>query len=177
MMSTSIAQRPPQAVEVEGQNGSTQMEDDPFDQEPVQEPRRQPHRYSSFDTQLFVLNQYTSSPSQAKRALEAHLTETDRRLQEASRLGTALVQQRKELSARLVDVEQQQGEEEIRPELRQKLIEVEKEYNDIGRDSARAFLAPKSRVQSSEDGTNGHVTMDARVGIMRIFTIIYANGL
>ena len=103
------------------------------------------------------------------------MTETDRRLQEASRLGTALVQQRKELSARLIEVEQQQGEQEIRPELRQKLIEVEKEYNEIGRDSARAFLAPKSRVQSSEDGSNGHVTMEARVG--RLWTFDYQRML
>ena len=99
------------------------------------------------------------------------MKETDRRLQEASKLGTALVQQRKELSARLIEVEQQQGEQEIQPELRQKLIEVEKEYNEIGRDSARAFLAPKSRVQGSEDGSNGHVTMDARVGKSRILTL------
>jgi chromosome segregation ATPase len=111
---------------------------------------REPHRYSSFDTQLFSLN--ASSPSQAKRALEAHLAETERRLQEASNLGTALVQQQKELSDKLKEVEQQQDGSEIGPELRQKLEELEKEYNEIGRESARAFLAPK-RVISGQDGT------------------------
>jgi hypothetical protein len=49
-------------------------------------------------------------------------------------------------------VEQQQDESDIGPDLRQKLVELEKEYNDIGRESARAFLAPK-RVISGGDGT------------------------
>ncbi|OKL57423.1 Anucleate primary sterigmata protein A [Talaromyces atroroseus] len=109
---------------------------------------REPHRYSAFDTQLFSLN--ASSPSQAKRALEAHLAETERRLQEASKLGTALVNQQKELTDKLHELEQQRDEGEIGPELRQKLIELEKEYNEIGRDSARAFLAPKRAVSGGE---------------------------
>lgn len=109
---------------------------------------REPHRYSAFDTQLFSLN--ASSPSQAKRALEAHLAETERRLQEASKLGTALVHQQKELTDKLQELEQQRDEGEIGPELRQKLIELEKEYNEIGRDSARAFLAPKRAVSGGE---------------------------
>ncbi|CRG87181.1 Anucleate primary sterigmata protein A [Talaromyces islandicus] len=109
---------------------------------------REPHRYSSFDTQLFSLN--ASSPSQAKRALEAHLAETERRLQEASKLGTALINQQKELSEKLQEVEQQRDEGEVGPELRQKLIELEKEYNEIGRESARAFLAPKRAISGGE---------------------------
>ncbi|CZT48320.1 related to AMI1 protein [Rhynchosporium secalis] len=106
------------------------------------------HRFSHFDNQLFALGP-TASPDQAKRALEAHLAETERRIQEASRLGTTLVEQRKELAERLKDVEKQQSEGDITPELRQKLVEVEKEYNEVGRESARAFL-PKSRVSSAE---------------------------
>ncbi|KAH7311008.1 hypothetical protein BKA65DRAFT_162735 [Rhexocercosporidium sp. MPI-PUGE-AT-0058] len=106
------------------------------------------HRFSHFDNQLFALGP-TASPDQAKRALEAHLAETERRIQEASKLGTTLVQQRKDLAERLKDVEKQQSEGDITPELRQKLVEVEKEYNEVGRESARAFL-PKSRVSSAE---------------------------
>jgi hypothetical protein len=106
------------------------------------------HRFSHFDTQLFALGP-TTSPDQAKRALEAHLTETERRIQEASKLGTTLVQQRKDLEERLKEVEKQQNEGDITPELRQKLVEIEKEYNEVGLESARAFL-PKSRVSSSE---------------------------
>jgi len=108
------------------------------------------HRYSNFDSQLFALGP-TTSPDQAKRALEAHLAETERRIQEASNLGTTLLQQRKDLAERLKDVEKQQSEGDITPELRQKLVEIEKEYNEVGRESARAFL-PKSRVSSSEMG-------------------------
>ena len=108
------------------------------------------HRFSHFDNQLFALGP-TTSPDQAKRALEAHLAETERRIQDASKLGTTLVQQRKDLAERLKEVEKQQNEGDITPELRQKLVEIEKEYNEVGRESARAFL-PKSRVSSSEMG-------------------------
>ncbi|MCJ1479622.1 hypothetical protein MMC13_008308 [Lambiella insularis] len=161
-MSTSLAKHPPQATLAEGENGNWSTDDDPFTTGAGQEQRRLPHRYSSFDTQLFALNHSASSPSQAKRALEAHLTETDRRLHEASKLGTALVKQRKDLSDRLNEVERQKGEREIGPELRQKLIEVEKEYNEIGRDSARAFLGPRSRLQPTDEGANGFSTADYR---------------
>ena len=108
------------------------------------------HRFSHFDNQLFALGP-TTSPDQAKRALEAHLAETERRIQEASKLGTTLVQQRKDLAERLKDVEKQQTEGDITPELRQKLVEIEREYNEVGLESTRAFL-PKSRVSSSEMG-------------------------
>ena len=113
------------------------------------------HRYSHFDNQLFALGP-NASPDQAKRALEAHLAETERRIQDASRLGTTLVQQRKELAERLKEVEKQQSEGEMTPELRQKLVEIEKEYNEVGRETARAFL-PKSRVSSSEMGVSPFV--------------------
>ncbi|KAI1088402.1 hypothetical protein F5B19DRAFT_429168 [Rostrohypoxylon terebratum] len=106
------------------------------------------HRFSNFDSQIFALGP-NASQLQAKRALEAHLAETDRRMEEAGKLGTALVQQRKELSDRLREVEKLQAEEELSDDLRQKLAEIEKDYNDVARESARAFL-PKQRVPSNE---------------------------
>ncbi|OBT58179.1 hypothetical protein VE04_01277 [Pseudogymnoascus sp. 24MN13] len=106
------------------------------------------HRYSNFDNQLFALGP-TTSPEQAKRALEAHLAETERRIRDASKLGTTLVQQRKELADRLKEIEKEQDEGEITPELQAQLVDIEKEYNEVGRERARAFL-PKSRVSSSE---------------------------
>lgn len=118
---------------------------DPFVSTPNLDPRQ---RFSAFNSELFSI--YTnSSPAHAKRALEAHLAETERRLQEASQLGTVLVQQRKELGERLKDVERQQEENELGTELRQKLVDLEREFNDVGKDTARAFL-PKSRVPSGE---------------------------
>ena len=133
------------SIDGQRKNASTEGLSDPFvTSAPGEgETRRTSHRYSAFDTQLFSQYQPNSSPGQAKKALEAHLAETDKRLEEASKLGTALVNQRKQLSERLKDIEAKQGEQEIGPELRQKLVEVEKEYNELGRDSARAFLAPK----------------------------------
>jgi len=107
-----------------------------------------PHRFSHFNSQLFALGP-DASPAQAKRALEAHLAETDRRMEEAGKLGTALVQQRHELTERLKEVEKLQAEGELSDDLRKKLIEIEKDYNEVARESARAFL-PKSRVPSNE---------------------------
>jgi hypothetical protein len=119
-------------------------QNDPF----ILAPATQHHRFSNFDAQVFALGP-NASPAQAKRALEAHLAETDRRMEEAGKLGTALVQQRKELTDRLKEVEKQQADGEISEDLRQKLVDIEKDYNEVARESARAFL-PKQRVPSNE---------------------------
>src|SRR5436190_17353911 len=147
-----------------GSDSVTTM-DDPFvsNLTPGGQSHREIHRYSSFDTQLFSLN--ASSPSQVKRALEVHLAETERRLQEAYKLGLALVEQQKELSNKLKEVEQQLDEGEIGPDLRRKLIDLEKEYNEIGRETARASLGPKSRLVASDDGEQGTPSLDGRVSI------------
>ncbi|KAK8194865.1 uncharacterized protein BKA78DRAFT_248277 [Phyllosticta capitalensis] len=110
-------------------------------------------RYAGFDTQTFSVYS-DSSPSATKRALEAHLAETERRLREASQLGTILVQQRKELGERLKEVESQSDSAELGAELRSKLIELEREFNEVGKDTARAFI-PKTRVPSY------HASLDA----------------
>lgn len=138
----ATANPPPGALAVEHHNGS-----DPF-LTSSQDPQRQ--RYSAFDNSQFSLY-LNGSPVQAKRALQAHLAETTRRLQETSHLGNALVQQRKEIEEKMKEVEQQQHANDIGPELRQKLVELEKEFNEVGRETARAFL-PKSRVPSGETG-------------------------
>lgn len=126
------------------------------------------HRFSHFDNQLFALGPGTS-PEQAKRALEAHLAETERRIQEASKLGTTLVQQRNELEERLKDVKEQQSEGEIKPELRQKLVEFQRDYDEVTRESSRAFL-PKSRVSSAEMGGSPFAG-DAKVAQLYIVSV------
>lgn len=162
-MSTSLAGIPRQPVGVEGVNGSSAEDDDPFKSTPPsQHPHPHPHRFSSFDTQLFALNHPSSSPSQAKRALEAHMVETERRLQETSRLGTALLEQKQRLSERIQEVETHQAEGEIGPELRQKLVDIEKEYNEVGRASARAFLGPKPDAQGT-GSFNSPFALDGKV--------------
>jgi len=132
---------------------------------------RETHRYSSFDTQLFSLN--ASSPAQAKRALEAHLAETERRLEEASKLGTALIEQQRELSEQLKEVEQQQDEGEMGPELRKRLADLEQEYNEIGRESTRAFLGPKRLAGGSEDVQSSTPSFDQKVLLktVKVFTV------
>ncbi|PGH34040.1 hypothetical protein GX50_03096 [[Emmonsia] crescens] len=122
--------------------------------------QRESHRYSSFGSQLFTLN--ASSPSQVKRALEAHLAETERRLEDASKLGTALVQQQKDLSDKLKEIELQQDEGEIGPELRRKLADLEKEYHDIGRETARASLGAKPRLVPTDEDAQGTPSFDGR---------------
>jgi hypothetical protein len=101
--------------------------------------------------------------------LEAHLAETDRRLDEAGKLGTALVSQRKALAEQLQEVEKLEAEGELNPELRQKLVEIEKEYNDLARESARAFL-PKQRVPSNE-ANPGSPFPGARNGRVSVFLL------
>ena len=88
------------------------------------------------------------------------MVETDRRIQETSKLGTTLVQQRVNLAQRLRDIGSQEEEAHISPELRQKLVEIEKEYNEVGRQSARAFLGPKS--EAAGEGSNAPFVMDGR---------------
>ncbi|KAL8795441.1 MAG: hypothetical protein Q9195_002030 [Heterodermia aff. obscurata] len=160
-MVTEVADSPHQAVGVSVSN----EQDDPFASTPPRTKPPHPHRYSSFDTHLFAQNRQTSSPAQAKRSLEAHLAETERRLQEASKLGTTLVQQRRNLSERLREVEKHQADEEIGPELRQKLAEIEKEYTEVSRESVRAFLGPKTT--DSGEASNAPFALDGRLNVPR----------
>ncbi|KAJ5908266.1 hypothetical protein N7495_000948 [Penicillium taxi] len=134
--------------------------EDPFVSSSTQPAPRESHRYSPFDTQLFNLN--ASSPAQAKRALEAHLVETGRRLEEMSKLGTALVDQQRQLEEQLKEVEQQQNDGEMGPELRQKLADLEREYTEIGRETARAFLAPKRPGGASDEAQPATPSIDQK---------------
>lgn len=138
-MTTSLATDKPVAASAAGEVS------DPF----LASPSGPTHlRHSNFDTHLFALAP-GSSAEQMKRAIEAHLRDTERRMEEAGKLGTALVQQQKQLTEKLREVEQLQSEAELQPELRQRLVEIEKDYNEVARESARALL-PKQRVPSNE---------------------------
>ncbi|KAI9874384.1 MAG: hypothetical protein M1823_007697, partial [Watsoniomyces obsoletus] len=79
---------------------------------------------------------YITSPAQAKRTLEAHLQETERRLRETQKLGTSLLEQQNELTERLKELEQQPDEPEVSGELRTRLVQLEKEHDDVGREIA-----------------------------------------
>ena len=84
-------------------------------------------------------------------------------MEEAGKLGTTLVQQQKELTERLREVEQLQAEGELNPELRQRLVEIEKDYNEVARESARAFL-PKQRIPSNETNQGSPFALESKSG-------------
>ena len=161
-MASALHSSPSQPVAAEGANGTARKSDDPFTSTPTMQSSR-PHRYSSFDTGLFADNHPSSSPSHAKRALESHLAETERRLHEASKLGTTLVEQRQKISARLREVELQQNQDELAPELRQRLRDIEKEYNEVGRESARAFLGPRTDPVGTTSDAETPFALDGKV--------------
>lgn len=139
-MATSMASDKPSLVI--GQEDTP----DPFVTSPVGASNN--HRFSAFDGQTFAMGS-GGSPASAKRVLEAHLADTERRMEEAGKLGTALVQQRQELTERLKEVELLEAEEELSPDLKSKLVSLEKDFNEVARETARAFL-PKHRIPSSE---------------------------
>ena len=147
-------------IGVDSPNGTRRQDEDPFAAQPPERPPHT-HRFSSFDTQLFNANRASSSPGQARRVLQARLSETERRLQETSKLGTTLVEQRKNISERLKDVEKQQTGEEIDPELKKRLNDIEKEYSEVSRESIRAFSGSRADAAPSED-SNHSAALDGR---------------
>ncbi|KAL9008905.1 MAG: hypothetical protein Q9173_006018 [Seirophora scorigena] len=160
-MATTLANSSGHPRAVEGANGTMRNTEDPFTSTPTMNPTR-PYRYSSFDTRLFTDHHPSSTPNNAKRALESHLAETERRLHEASKLGTTLIEQRQRISARLREVESQQNETELAPELRERLRQIEEEYNEVGRESARAFLGPKTDAVGTASDTETPFALDGR---------------
>ncbi|KIW27200.1 uncharacterized protein PV07_06960 [Cladophialophora immunda] len=131
----------------------TSMDDsaDPFVDDGQSRQSFHGHRYSSLVDPESIAMGASLSPSQVKRSLMAHLAETERRLHDAQKLGESLLMQQSELNDKLREVEEQQGEAEITPELRQRLADLEKEHNDVGKEIARALLGPKSRAVSAEE--------------------------
>ena len=122
---------------------------DPFvDREPNGQTQVAAHRYSSHLSD--DNSTYTTSPTQAKRTIEAHLQETERRLHDTQKLGTSLLQQQSELTERLKELDEHPEQPEISGELRTRLFQLEKEHDDVGREIARALL-PKSRNVSAEE--------------------------
>ncbi|RWA11759.1 hypothetical protein EKO27_g3341 [Xylaria grammica] len=75
----------------------------------------------------------------AIRALEADMEEVERHMEEAGKIGTALIQNRNQLSKRLGEMARLPPEEELTPELRKRFADAEKDYNEVTRQSARFF--------------------------------------
>ena len=139
-----------------GDHAPISADHDPFTDSPSQSQQPQQSRYSAFFDPESLSLDANSSPSHLRRTLQAHLLETDRRLQETQRLGTSLLHQQQELADKLTQVEAQDEGAEVAPELRKRLAELEQEYNEVGREIARAI--PKGRAVSGEDRTGPEST-------------------
>ncbi|KAF8418950.1 hypothetical protein EV426DRAFT_577225 [Tirmania nivea] len=95
------------------------------------------------------------SPTQLKRTLIARLEDVQKRLQAAGQLGESLVRQQRELQEKIKEVEAEAAKGgEISPELREKLTALEKEYNEVHKESTRALLS--SKIHGSLDSPHKH---------------------
>src|SRR2546423_14088001 len=74
-----------------------------------------------------------------KRKLEQRLADTKTKMYNIGRLGESLVKQEKELNERIKEIEGHSLDDEIRPELRSKLADLENGFKEIERESAKAF--------------------------------------
>jgi hypothetical protein len=79
------------------------------------------------------------SHSDIKRKLEQRLADTKTKMYNIGRLGESLVKQEKELNERIKEIESHSQDDEIRPELRSKLADLENGFKEIERESAKAF--------------------------------------
>ncbi|ETN40891.1 uncharacterized protein HMPREF1541_05171 [Cyphellophora europaea CBS 101466] len=130
-----------------GENGTSIDYEDPFVDEGSPSAQAQPRRlFPSIGRDPF----HATSTSDAKHLIEEQLQENERRLEEAQKLGTSLLQQQDDLQQKLKELGQREDESEITPELRQQLAQLEREHDDVGREIAKALL-PKSRAVSAEE--------------------------
>ena len=79
------------------------------------------------------------SPADIKRKLEQRLADTKVKMYNIGRLGESLVDKERELTERIKEMESQCQGEDVRPELRSKLVELENGFREIERESAKAF--------------------------------------
>ncbi|OLL21898.1 Anucleate primary sterigmata protein A [Neolecta irregularis DAH-3] len=84
------------------------------------------------------------SPAQAKRRLEAHLAENQKRIELTGTLGESLLRQQSKINSRILDLENYHGDE-LTPDLKAKLVDLEKEYNDVERTVSRTMHPLKGR--------------------------------
>jgi hypothetical protein len=82
------------------------------------------------------------SPADIKRKLEQRLADTKTKMYNIGRLGESLVKQEKELHDRIHEMDAQSHNDEIPPELRAKLADLENGFREVERESAKAFTKP-----------------------------------
>src|SRR5271167_4499118 len=98
-----------------------------------------PHHQIRSATGLSALSTTDRSHSDIKRKLELRLADTKAKMQNIGRLGQSLVKQEQELNDRIKEMDSHPSDDEIRPELRSKLADLENGFKEIERESAKAF--------------------------------------
>jgi hypothetical protein len=88
---------------------------------------------------LSTISMPERSATDIKRKLEQRLADTKAKMYNIGRLGESLVRQEQELNDRIKEVDAQSQDEEIRPELRSKLADLENGFKEIERESAKVF--------------------------------------
>lgn len=120
----------------------------------MEDPFTTPNRNTNFDPEM-MLSLPSSSPNQLKRTLEAHLQEVNKRIENAGVLGQKLLAQQQEIEANIKELEE--GGDTVDPELKKKLVDLEKEYNEVGREAARAVLTNKIMTSGTSPYGAGNV--------------------
>lgn len=119
----------------------------------MDDPFTTPNRNTGFDPQMMV--SLPSSANQLKRTLEAHLQEVNKRIENAGVLGRKLLTQQQEIEANIRELEE--GGDTVDPGLKKKLADLEKEYNEVGREAARAVLTNKIMTSGTSPYGAGNV--------------------
>jgi hypothetical protein len=97
------------------------------------------HQIRSTSTGPSVVSMSDRSASDVKRKLEQRLADTRTKKYNIGKLGESLVKQEQELIDRIKEMDSQSQEDEIKPELRSKLADLENGFKEIERESAKAL--------------------------------------
>jgi hypothetical protein len=98
-----------------------------------------PHHQIRPSYGVSVLSMSDRSHSDVRRKLEQRLAETTAKMYKIGRLGESLVKQEQELNDRIKEIDSHPADDEIKPELRSKLADLENGFKEIERESAKAF--------------------------------------
>jgi Na+/phosphate symporter len=83
--------------------------------------------------------------SQASRTIASQIEDTSKHLELVGDVGEKLLAQKQMLAEKLKVLESEPEDAEVSPELRQQLEDLQRNYDEVGRESSRAFSASTSK--------------------------------
>jgi hypothetical protein len=95
------------------------------------------HQIRSTTAAAAVISLSDRSHSDIKRKLELRLADTKARLLSVGKVGESLIKQQDELTERIKELDQHPDGDEIQPELRSKLADLENGFREVERESAK----------------------------------------